>query len=98
MQRAQAIEHRDLAHGAQIEIVLHRALQLRRILDRDHPIIAASAAPAHRGQALTNVVLPAAGRSNDEDVLFRTHRGADDLGVLQPRTELNEIILPSKTV
>ena len=85
------------ADGTQVEIVLHGALEFRRVFDRDHAVVR-----RQYGQTVENRIdegrLSAARRANHQDVLFRAHSGADDVHVSQATDGTCEILPPPEPV
>ena len=93
----QAFQHRHVPNGPEIEIVLHRALQLGRVLNGDHPIMRSELC-----QRIENRVdqrrLAASCRADDEDVLSRAHSGADHIRVLQTAHPIEKVITTAKLI
>lgn len=80
-----------IANRAQVQVILHCALQLRRVFDRDHTIIR-----RNLGKCIQNRVdersFSAPGRTHNEDVLSRAYSGADDIRMAQSANRGCEII------
>jgi hypothetical protein len=88
----EAFQHRHAANSTEVEIILDRALELGSILDRNHPIVGCQPSQSIQARVYKRR-FAASGRAHNEDILFRTHRRADDLGVLQAAHFVKKIIL-----
>src|SRR5471030_3002202 len=93
----QAFEHRHVADGPEIQIVLHRALQLGRVLDGNHPVVWGQA-----GERIEDRVdqrgLAAPGCADNKDVLSRAYGGADDLSVFQAAHPIEKVVPAAKVI
>src|SRR5262249_53271037 len=86
-----------LADCPQIQVVLYGALELRCVFD-GHDAIMRRQLCERRQTGIRECRFPAACRSNDKDVLFLTHSGADDVSVRASTDRAVEIVATAQTI